>query len=57
MTLRTSVQAPHRRASGPTFYQLHLLFDKHFNEQGDLVDGIAERIAALAASASPCPPT
>ena len=33
--------------SGPTFYQLHLLFDKHFNEQGELVDLIAERIMTL----------
>jgi starvation-inducible DNA-binding protein len=33
--------------SGPTFYQLHLLFDKHFNEQNDLVDLIAERIMML----------
>jgi starvation-inducible DNA-binding protein len=33
--------------SGPTFYQLHLLFDKHFNEQSELVDQIAERIMLL----------
>src|SRR5438128_12053696 len=33
--------------SGPTFNQLHLLFDKHFNEQSELVDLIAERIMML----------
>jgi starvation-inducible DNA-binding protein len=33
--------------SGPTFYQLHLLFDKHFTEQVELVDAIAERIQLL----------
>jgi starvation-inducible DNA-binding protein len=33
--------------AGPTFYQLHLLFDKHFGEQADLVDAIAERIQLL----------
>jgi starvation-inducible DNA-binding protein len=33
--------------AGPTFYQLHLLFDKHFNEQAEVVDSIAERIQLL----------
>ena len=33
--------------AGPTFYQLHLLFDKHFDEQVELVDAIAERIQLL----------
>jgi starvation-inducible DNA-binding protein len=33
--------------AGPAFYQLHLLFDKHFGEQSELVDGIAERIQTL----------
>jgi len=32
---------------GPTFYQLHLLFDKHYEEQNELVDTIAERIQLL----------
>ncbi len=32
---------------GPTFYQLHLLLDKHAGEQLDLVDMIAERIQTL----------
>jgi starvation-inducible DNA-binding protein len=33
--------------AGPTFYQLHLLYDKHFDEQVELVDSIAERIQLL----------
>ena len=33
--------------SGPTFYQLHLLFDKHYGEQAELVDGLAERVQLL----------
>src|SRR5690606_30894550 len=32
---------------GATFYQLHLLFDKHANELNSLVDEIAERIQTL----------
>jgi starvation-inducible DNA-binding protein len=32
---------------GPTFYQLHLLFDKHADEQSALIDTIAERIQTL----------
>ena len=47
MTLRDLYKKHHWQASGPTFYQLHLLFDKHFNEQNELVDGIAERIMLL----------
>jgi starvation-inducible DNA-binding protein len=33
--------------AGPTFYQLHLLFDKHAEEQLELVDLLAERVQAL----------
>ncbi|MFF2079017.1 Dps family protein [Kitasatospora sp. NPDC058162] len=32
---------------GPTFYQLHLLFDKHAQEQLALVDELAERVQSL----------
>jgi starvation-inducible DNA-binding protein len=32
---------------GPTFYQLHLLLDKHASEQLELIDKIAERIQTL----------
>jgi starvation-inducible DNA-binding protein len=47
MTLRDLYKKHHWQASGPTFYQLHLLFDKHFEEQSELVDAIAERIQTL----------
>ncbi|HKD06235.1 MAG TPA: DNA starvation/stationary phase protection protein [Bryobacteraceae bacterium] len=47
MTLRDLYKKHHWQVSGPTFYQLHLLFDKHFDEQAGLVDQIAERISAL----------
>jgi starvation-inducible DNA-binding protein len=32
---------------GPTFYQLHLLLDKHAGEQVTLIDTIAERVQTL----------
>src|SRR5689334_4276367 len=47
MTLRDLYKKHHWQVSGPTFYQLHLLFDKHYNEQVELVDEIAERIMML----------
>jgi starvation-inducible DNA-binding protein len=47
MTLRDLYKKHHWQTAGHTFYQLHLLFDKHFKEQMDLVDGIAERIQIL----------
>jgi starvation-inducible DNA-binding protein len=47
MTLRDLYRKSHWQVAGPTFYQLHLLFDKHFNEQVALVDSIAERIQLL----------
>jgi len=47
MTLRDLYKKSHWQVAGPTFYQLHLLFDKHFNEQVELVDSVAERIQLL----------
>ena len=38
-----------KQVVGHTFYQLHLLFDKHYEEQNELVDSIAERIQSLGA--------
>ncbi|HET7889989.1 MAG TPA: DNA starvation/stationary phase protection protein [Candidatus Sulfotelmatobacter sp.] len=46
-TLRDLYKKSHWQVAGPTFYELHLLFDKHFEEQVDLVDAIAERIQLL----------
>src|SRR5207253_9796960 len=47
ITLRDLYKKSHWQVAGPTFYQLHLLFDKHFQEQSELVDAIAERIQLL----------
>ena len=47
MTLRDLYKKHHWQVAGPTFYQLHLLFDKHYDEQNELVDKIAERIQLL----------
>ena len=47
MTLRDMYKKHHWQVVGPTFYQLHLLFDKHYEEQATLVDLIAERIQIL----------
>ena len=47
MTLRDLYKKHHWQVAGPTFYQLHLLFDKHYDEQAELVDLIAERIQLL----------
>jgi starvation-inducible DNA-binding protein len=47
MMLRDLYKKSHWQVAGPTFYQLHLLFDKHFEEQSNLVDAIAERIQLL----------
>ena len=47
ITLRDLYKKSHWQVAGPTFYQLHLLFDKHFGEQVELVDLIAERIQLL----------
>jgi starvation-inducible DNA-binding protein len=47
MTLRDMYKKHHWQVAGATFYQLHLLFDKHHGEQDELVDTIAERIQVL----------
>ena len=47
MTLRDMYKKHHWQVAGHTFYQLHLLFDKHHGEQDELVDSIAERIQLL----------
>lgn len=37
----------HWLVAGPTFYQLHLLFDKHAGEQLEIIDLTAERVQSL----------
>lgn len=47
ITLRDLYKKHHWQVAGPTFYSLHLLFDKHAGEQSALVDALAERIQLL----------
>lgn len=47
IVLRDLYQKHHWQTSGPTFYPLHLLFDKHREGQGELADELAERIMSL----------
>ncbi len=47
MILAAMYKKHHWLVAGPTFYQLHLLFDKHQAEQLELIDLVAERIQSL----------
>jgi starvation-inducible DNA-binding protein len=47
ITLRDLYKKHHWQVSGITFYQLHILLDKHHGEQAGLVDSIAERVQTL----------
>ena len=38
ITLRDLYKKSHWQVAGPTFYQLHLLYDKHYEEQNELAD-------------------
>jgi starvation-inducible DNA-binding protein len=47
ITLYDLYKKHHWQISGPTFYQLHLLFDKHAGEVLESIDLLAERIQML----------
>jgi starvation-inducible DNA-binding protein len=47
LTLGDLYKKHHRQVSGPVFYQLHLLFDKHHEQVAEFVDRSAERIQTL----------
>jgi starvation-inducible DNA-binding protein len=47
MALRDLYKKCHWQTSGATFYELHLLFDKHYGEQVELMDALAERVQTL----------
>ena len=47
ITLRDMYKKHHWQVAGPTFYQLHLLFDKHYGEQVEIMDALAERVQTL----------
>jgi starvation-inducible DNA-binding protein len=51
MTLRDLYRKHHWQTTGPAFYELHLLFDKHHDEQDALIDTIAERVQILGGTA------
>jgi starvation-inducible DNA-binding protein len=55
ITLFSLYKKAHWQVKGHTFYQLHLLFDKHAEEQLELVDMIAERIQMLGGVATGMP--
>ena len=47
MVLYSLYKKHHWLVAGPTFYQLHLLFDKHAEEQTEIIDILAERVQSL----------
>ena len=47
MVLYALYKKHHWLVAGPTFYQLHLLFDKHAEEQTEIIDLLAERVQSL----------
>ncbi|MEO8936989.1 MAG: DNA starvation/stationary phase protection protein [Burkholderiaceae bacterium] len=47
ITLRDMYKKHHWQVVGPTFNQLHLMYDQHFLAQVEVVDTIAERIQLL----------
>ena len=47
MVLYAMYKKHHWLVAGPTFYQLHLLFDKHAEEQTEIIDLLAERVQSL----------
>jgi starvation-inducible DNA-binding protein len=47
MAMRDLYKKAHWQTSGPNFYELHLLFDKHYGEQVDLMDTLSERVQTL----------
>src|SRR3974390_3362346 len=47
LTLRDLYKKHHWQAAGITFYQRHLLFDKHYHQMSEMVDLVAERIQIL----------
>jgi starvation-inducible DNA-binding protein len=47
ITLRDLYKKHHWQVAGPTFYQLHLLFDKHSEQQNELVDSVSANASAV----------
>src|SRR5262245_30485636 len=51
LDLEAQLKQAHWNVAGPTFFQLHQLFDKLHGETEEAVDTLAERIAALGGTA------
>src|SRR5262245_27787981 len=47
MALRDLYKKAHWQTSGATFYGLHLMFDKHYGAQLEIMDTLAERVQTL----------
>jgi starvation-inducible DNA-binding protein len=47
MALRDLYKKAHWQTSGAAFYGLHLMFDKHYEQQLELIDSLAERVQIL----------
>ena len=47
MALRDLYKKAHWQTSGAAFYGLHLMFDKHYEAQLELIDSLAERVQVL----------
>ena len=47
MALRDRYKKSHWQTSGATFYSLHLMFDKHYERQLEIIDTLAERVQLL----------
>ncbi len=55
-TLRDLYKEHSRQASGANFYNVQMLFDKHCEEQSELVDRLAERVETLGGTSIPMAP-
>lgn len=47
IAIRDLYKKSHWQTSGASFYELHLLFDKHHAEQEEMMDALAERVQTL----------
>lgn len=47
MAMRDLYKKAHWQTSGATFFELHQLFDKHYGEQVEMMDALAERVQTL----------
>jgi len=52
MALRDLYKKAHWQTSGAAFYGLHLMFDRHYESQLELIDSPAERVQLLGGHAS-----